>query len=579
MSSNNVKILLCNIALRASYDPFPPVACTSLCNALIRAGYDPTFYDIDLNRPSPEQLEEYFTKGQFDIVGISAVASTGYRYTKDLSNIIKRVSPKTLTIVGGNLAASCVILLRKCPIEVCVIGEGEKVIVNLVKHYEKYGNFNPVNKDLYSIKGIAFIEPDGTCKITPEEVPLKGDEVEQPDYDMIARFSDIDKYMIDPLKRQDFNGDPRSHEPHRKGMKAGYLVTSKGCINKCTFCHRWIKHYKIIPVEKVISAIKRLKEKYNVGFFIIEVECFGEHMGWLEEFIEAVKPLNVLFGISGVRVSVVKKNRSVIRKLKEAGMVFMYFGIESGSDKILKIMEKNATTAQNLDALKACAEEGVYTTIQLVVGMPGESEQTINETTRFVINATSNLPYPPHMSITFLQSLPGSPTYENMRRHGLLGKTIDDEEAYLLHVSDKNASDFKHYINVSEEPVSKVRYWPTKIVALSTLHWLKNHGWKFPASHVTGNGTRLGSLSGTILYRIIDIFGECFWKAIAFRNRCLLYGAWRGMLMTIGLIKENDWMRPKSEAISLRKTVGLDPFDNMSHTEGTLACKNKAQES
>ena len=403
MNSKEIKILLCNIALRNKYDPFPPTACTSLCNTLRKSGYDPVFYDIDAWRPSFDQLSEYFKKKQYDIVGISAVTSTGYDYTKKLSEIIKKVSPKTQIILGGNLASSCGIILCKCPIDICVIGEGEKVLLNLVKHWEKYGNFKSDNKELYKIRSLAFLDDDGKCIVTPRESQLTANEIEQPDYDMIAEFSDVNKYLLDPFDKQDFIIDPRSFESHRKGKKVAQIVTSKGCVNTCTFCHRWIKGYRVIPAEKVINYIKYLKDIYNVGFLVIQAECFGENINWVEDFIRLIKPLDVLFIVGGARVSIVKKDKTIIRRLKEAGMTALYYGVESGSDKILKIMEKNATVDENIEAMKVCAEAGVFTTIQLVIGMPGENKQTINETIDFVIKNTRDLPYLPSLSVNYLQ--------------------------------------------------------------------------------------------------------------------------------------------------------------------------------
>jgi len=125
-----MKILLCNIAIRHQPTTFPPVACTSLCNVLLREGYHPVFYDIDAKRPSPEDLNRHFEKERYDIVGISAVVSTGYEYTQKLASIIKKASPETQIILGGNLAAAYDVILRKCQIDICVIGEGEKVLLN-----------------------------------------------------------------------------------------------------------------------------------------------------------------------------------------------------------------------------------------------------------------------------------------------------------------------------------------------------------------------------------------------------------------------------------------------------------------
>ena len=350
-----MKILLCNIAIRNKPDSFPPIACTSLFNVLKRNGYDPIFYDIDQKRPSPEELFVYFKKEQFDLVGISAVVSTGYKYAKNLASIIKNACPSTKIILGGNLAAAYEVVLRKCQIDSCVIGEGERVLLNLVKHLDKYGNFNSHSEELFKIKGVAFLDSRGICRFTGCDEPISRDEIEEPDYKVLNRFSIISQYIQDPLTRTDFVIDPRTHEAKRREKKMATIFTSKGCINACSFCHRWVRGYRVVPLEKVISTIKYLIDVYNVGFFCISDECFGEEKQWLEQFIAQVKPLDILFQIGGARVSLVKKDPTIMRRLKEVGLTAIYFGIESGSDKMFKIMEKNATKADNFEACGAGA--------------------------------------------------------------------------------------------------------------------------------------------------------------------------------------------------------------------------------
>ena len=561
-----MKILLCNLALRPQPDSFPPVACTSLCNFLIREGYNPVFYDIDVKRPTEESLGRYFEKERCDIVGISAVVSTGYSYAKRLARIIKKASPETQIVLGGNLAAAYELILRKCPVDICVIGEGEKVLLNLVKYYEKYRSLKPRNGKLHNIKGIAFLEKGGICKFTGREKLLNSEEIEEPDYELLERFSNINQYISDPMTREDFFNDSRSHERHRQGRKMATVFTSKGCINRCTFCHRWIKGYRVFSVEKIVNTMRKLISEYNVGFFCFSDECFGENKEWLDDFIEALRPLDILFQVGGARAPMVTKDPLVIGKLKEVGLTAIYFGMESGSDRILKIMEKKATVNENLTAAKLCAEAGVFTIIQLVIGMPGENDRTIHETIDFIKQATRDLPYPPMVSVNYLQSLPGTPAYEYLRNHGLIGKTIEDEEQYLLRVSDLNAAEFNHYINVTEEPLSKVKLWRRKIVISARLCWLKRHGWKFPndsnLKHKVDSVYFTSKLKTFLIespmtYWVIAIFGDIPWKIEQIRNLFSLYGLRKTILITFNFLEEDSRVRFRVQTDSLRKIVNI----------------------
>ena len=96
-----------------------------IIQSLRKIGKEVYFYNIDYFRPKHQDIVAYFGENQFDVVGLSAVVSTMYSYTKYLSNTIRTVSSNTTIVVGGNLAASAEILLRKCDVDFCVVGEGE----------------------------------------------------------------------------------------------------------------------------------------------------------------------------------------------------------------------------------------------------------------------------------------------------------------------------------------------------------------------------------------------------------------------------------------------------------------------
>ena len=566
-SNMGVKISLCNIALRAQADPFPPVACTGIINYLRRAGFEAEFFDIDSRRPSEKTISEYFVREKFDIVGISAVVSTGYAYTKNLAHLIKKACPQTKIIVGGNLVATHEVLLRKCEIDICVIGEGEKVMLALVRYFDQHKGFFPSTDELKSIKGIAFLDENDQVVHTGTGELVEQNDLPQPDYDILAMHDGVlGSYVRDPLLRFDFSRDPRSHQPHRKGKKLAALFTAKGCVNTCTFCHRWVKGYRVFPVENIIKTAKALKEKHNIGFLNFADECFGEDIRWLNEFIRQMAPLDLLFSCAGVRVGLVKKDPTSIRRLKEVGMVAIYFGMESGCDKILSVMEKRANGMDNVRAAKACSEAGVYTEIQLILGMPGENDDTVKETTDFAIEVTKDLPDPPMISTNYLQSLPGTPAYDFLQHYNLVGKSVDEEERYLLSVSDVNACEFSHYINVTLSPMGRVMTWQKKLIFKARIAWLKEHHWKFTAQQKlmafgaseapwwSTDHFKFILKTSPLVYRAIDFLGEVFWEGMVFRNTISIYGLRKAVLISLGFSRD-DRSNYQVAGKSLKKTV------------------------
>jgi radical SAM superfamily enzyme YgiQ (UPF0313 family) len=452
----------------------------AIIQSLREAGYDPYFYDIDGLRPSFEEVERFFAERKPDVLGISAVVSTAYGYTKQLVSMVRRVSPKTRFVLGGNMAASAELLHRLVGIDVCVIGEGETVVVNLMKVLEAdAGRLD--YEALARVRGLSFLRPDGEMAATGYEISLPAAEVFDPDFTILERYSKISNFIGEPHERHDFSLDARTHEPKRKGKKMTTLVTAKGCVARCTFCHRWDKGYRTIPVEQITAKIKMLQERYNVGFITFSDENFGSDRRQTEALIASLKELDVLWQVGGVRVRSV--DPALLTRMKDAGCVAVYYGMETGSPRILEFMEKKATLQNNLDAARWSREAGIFTIFQMVVGMPGETPQTIAETTEFLKTVTQDIPEPPRslMSINYIQALPGTPVYEFARLRGLIGKTILDEERYLLSISDISAQDDTKTLNFTDYDHLTMRSWRRKIVLEVMRHYYRHNGVRAPS--------------------------------------------------------------------------------------------------
>ena len=213
--------------------------------------------------------------------------------------------------------------------------------------------------------------------------------------------------------------------------------------------------------------MKMLKEKYNVHYINISDENFGSYKDETLRLVKKMKEIGLTWKAAGVRAHTV--DFQTLEFWRENGCKLILYGIESGSPTMLKVMEKKITVEQNIKALKATYEAGITTKVQLVIGMPGETDKTINETINFLLETMPY--YSKHFrkkidyiaSINYAQSLPGTPLYEYAREKGFIGKDIDSEEKYLLDISDKNASNKDHFINFTQQPLLKVLSWRHKI--------------------------------------------------------------------------------------------------------------------
>lgn len=459
--------------IRPKPTDYPPFGSLAIIQSLRQAGFDPVFYDIDALRPSFPEVVERLRSEAPDIIGISAVVSTAYGYVKQLCAAIRRVAPATKIVLGGNLAASAELLHRFCGVDVCVIGEGEKVIVNLANQFLKHGHFD-FHAALQKIKGISFLDAHSQFVFTGYEESIPGRELLDPDFSILEESSNINQFILsDPTRQPAFAWDPRTWEPHRAGKTMAIVVATKGCVARCTFCHRWDKGFRQIPPEKVIGRIKYLMERYNVGFIRFGDENFGSDRKATEEIIRLIKPLNILWKVGGVRACSV--DRDLLKRMWDAGCTGLIYGFESGSPDILEVMEKKLELEDNYNAARWMHESDLFTIYQLVLAMPGENDRTISETTEMVKSITEFLPYPPYerLSINYIQALPGTPVYEHARAKGMIGSRPEDEEQYLLEISDVNAGDDTKFLNFTGSSYLTVQSWRMRILYEATVHWYR----------------------------------------------------------------------------------------------------------
>jgi radical SAM superfamily enzyme YgiQ (UPF0313 family) len=464
-----MKIVICTTPIRPVPTDYPPFGSLAVIQALRDAGYDPVFFDIDARRPSFETVVEELRALAPDVVGISAVVSTAYGYTKRLATTLREILPNARIVVGGNLAASAELLLRRCGVHVCVAGEGERVIVNLARHFETGRGLDDAG--LAAIKGISYLGPHDEVVFSGYEAAIPAAEFLDPDFTILETSSIVENFFRSPLTRSDFAQDARTYEPHRRDKTMGTVLFTKGCVARCTFCHRWDRGFRQIPVEKVIDRIRHLMERYNVGFIQFGDENFGSDRKATDELIEKIAPLDILWKVAGVRARSVDPD--LLHRMRAAGCVAVYYGFETGSPDMLKVMEKNLDLSHNLAAARATFDAGLYTIYQLVLGMPGENRRTVGETIAMVNKITEFIPEPPQkrLSIGYLQALPGTPVYEYARLKGLIGPGLDGEETYLLRISNVEPDYTVKSLNFTDSPHLVMRSWMPRLLFETARHW------------------------------------------------------------------------------------------------------------
>ncbi|MBA58492.1 MAG: radical SAM protein [Gammaproteobacteria bacterium] len=472
-----MKTLIITTPLRPVPTTYPPMGSLSIINYLRKhGGGEVEFYNIDANRPSYEEALRHIIDAKPDVLGVSAVVSTAYAYTKKITLDVKKACPDTLIVVGGNLAASAEILLRRTGTDVCVIGEGELTFLKIVKRAKSTKHL----KEYSDIPNLAYIDNKDVIINTGYETPLEKTEIYDINWRDLEASTDISNFIFDPYTGDQalpwLDHDPRAREPHRRGKKLVELHAAKGCVARCTFCHRFDKGIRYIPVEVLRHRIQGLVDEYDVGFIVIADENFGTDRKWLRAFCEMIRPFDVLWRVAGMRVNCITPE--FINLMKDAGCVSIIYGMETGSPKMLEVMEKKTKVSENCEAMKWTLGSDLYSAVQLVLGMPGETNKTVQETIemcKYVLTLREDL-NPNNLSINYAQALPGTPLYEFARHKGVIGGDQNGEEDYLLQISDRNAHDEFATLNFTELPNLVCQTWRPRVTIETNYAFVKKYG-------------------------------------------------------------------------------------------------------
>jgi radical SAM superfamily enzyme YgiQ (UPF0313 family) len=413
-----MKVLLINPPIRENYPPNCfPLGLAYIAAVLQKTGHDVQVLDINAYRYKFEDIKIMVNWDTFNVIGITGMV-TQYSYIKKLTLFLKEYHPNIKIIVGGPIGSTVPkLMLEKTGTDICIVGEGEITIVELLSALNRFKPFT-------SVDGIAYKENDKVIFTKPRELIKDLDTIPFPAWDLFP----VDIYV---------NYSVTGYDKNSRNMA---VLTSRGCYGRCSFCwDTFGKKVRFRSPKNVIEEFKILKEKYNINRINPYDETFTANKKRVIEICDLMikEKLNFKWDC-GARVNTV--DEELLKKLKEAGVDYMLYGIESGSQTILNEMHKDIKKEQATKAIRMTRKLGIEMITPLMIGFPSESKETIQESIDFFTKENiycGEAFFPtPH---------PGAPLYEYTMKKGL----IEDEEKYLetlgeftnLHINLTNMSD------------------------------------------------------------------------------------------------------------------------------------------
>jgi radical SAM superfamily enzyme YgiQ (UPF0313 family) len=335
----------------------PPLGLGYLSSYLKSRGHEIKIIDglnLDL---SNEEITEACR--DYDIVGITCLTDF-YLATVDLSRRLKALGK---IVVLGNVHPSCLPeqSLREAQADFAVLGEGELSFYELIEALKN--NLRPID-----VPGVYYLGQDN---FRPREFIENLDDLPFPDWQQL---------------------DPRAYQkaPHGaliKNFPVAPIVTTRGCPYSCKFCASpdfWRQRLRFRSPENVIAEIELLVRDFGVK----EIHFEDDNLTFNRQHVTRICELIIERGLkiswatpNGVRAD--KVDEKLLRLMKRAGCYYIVFGIESGNQDILNNIRKAETLKDIERAVNLAHKIGLMTQGFFILGLPGETEQTIKNSVDF----------------------------------------------------------------------------------------------------------------------------------------------------------------------------------------------------
>lgn len=218
--------------------------------------------------------------------------------------------------------------------------------------------------------------------------------------------------------------DLQSYHRTIAGERSISILTSRGCPFRCNFCglpsQSRVVRYR--SAESVAQEIKYIISEYGIKAFNFQDDTFIVNKKRVRRLMELIGPLGIKFRCLGRAGLDTEEDYRIMR---EAGCESIAWGIESGSQKMLDLMNKQVQVKDNYNVIEWAKKHGILDRIFLLVGFPGETRETLEETKRFIENSDPSQ----YIASTF-QPYPGIPVWKDPQRFGVL-KIYTDFSKYI----------------------------------------------------------------------------------------------------------------------------------------------------
>jgi radical SAM superfamily enzyme YgiQ (UPF0313 family) len=385
-----MKVLLIQPPYPFSEFPKPSSALLSLGTLLKHEGVEVEVLDLLSTRYAPEKIEKRISRFRPDVIGATSV-TMNFPMALETLRECRKTAPEAVTILGGpHVTFTAEETLRDfSEVDIIVQGEGEETVRELLPALE-------AGRSLEKIRGITF-RRNGSIHKT-EARPLISD--------------------LDLLPLPDRNLFPLSRYLAMRVPVS--VLSSRGCPMDCSFCVGYRMTGRKGRFRNPLRVVDEIESARMLGFeeVCIDDDLFTRSRRHVFTICEEMGRRGLKMNMYiFARVDTV--DAELLRKLKDAGCKMICFGLESGNQKVLDRAHKRTTLEKARRAVELCKEAGISPLGSFILGLPGETRESMEETSAFA--QSLGIPYGFHLLAPF----PGTKIRERSSEYGI--KILSDD--------------------------------------------------------------------------------------------------------------------------------------------------------
>lgn len=364
----------------------PPLGLGYIASFLQREGHIVEIIDTNLGLSHTQTIDR-IDRMKPDLIGISVMTSTFFETKRLVSEIKQRVS--TPIVLGGvHVTALPEYCIQETSADFCVYGEGELTMSELISSLESNVSINRIN-------GVVHREGNRIVVNPPRDLIKDLNSLPFPAWSLMAPK----EYSIAPVLA---SSDDAPVAP---------IMTTRGCPYQCAYCASniiWRRKLRFRSCSNVVDEIEQLINNFGVRHIHFSDDNFtfsNKHAADIcNEIIN--RKIDITWSCpNGVRID--SLNDRLLRKMRQAGCTTLAFGIESGSQEILNNINKRLDLSVVPNIIKRTKRYNITTFGFFILGLPGDTRETIERTIRFSKNLDLDRAW-----FFILAPLPGSKIFD-----------------------------------------------------------------------------------------------------------------------------------------------------------------------